>query len=410
MPTPLPMISPPDYGKTLDAFRTGKQDFLEQQKRDLLQEAGGLAAAGNMKGARSKLYSGGNFTEAGNLSGEMRAESAEARAIQAHARALDDAKLAKAAKSQELLGNMASKIKTPEQLEQAKAILKARGLDASSVTFDQLPMLIQQGISTQQAYQNELEERRLAAEEGKTQFAQRHTERSFANTLEQQRQDQANADRNFLAGRTDAATAQSNSDRTFQAGREDASATADFRKLQQRVLEQRAIAATAKASAPRPLTEGQSTARYFSGMMDQAEPNLGRFLSEKSGGKVLEKAPPVSTRALSIYLNAPNWARSPLLSKEEKQYLQAADAWIRAKLRKESGASIPPEESIGEFKAFIPLSDDDAQTRRQKNEARKAARSGFDIMGGKDAPGAPDAAGTNDPSNMSDEELGSMFQ
>lgn len=167
MPTPLPAIRPPDYGKTLDAFRTGKQDFLEQQKRDLLQEAGGLAAAGNMAGAKNKLYAGGDFAQAQNISGEMRAQSAEQRAIASHAKSLDDMKLAKAAKSQELLGNMARMIKTPEQLEQAKAILSQRGLDASSVTFEQLPMLIQQGVTAQQAYQNELEERRVLVEEGK---------------------------------------------------------------------------------------------------------------------------------------------------------------------------------------------------------------------------------------------------
>jgi hypothetical protein len=390
------MVLPPDHGKTLDAFRAGKTDFLEQQKRDLLQEAGGLAAAGNMAGARNKLYSGGNFDQAGNVSQEMRAQSAEQRAIQSHARSLDDMKLAKAAKSHELLGNMGNAIlksSNPQAaLEQAKTILGQRGLKVENITIDQLPMLMQQNISAQDAFKNEMQERQFKAEEAKTQFAQRHTDRSFSNELDQQRQ------------------AQANSDRTFLAGREDAAATGTFRELQQRLLMQRAQNQAAKQAAPKPLTEGQSTARYFSGMMDQAEPNLGRFLAEKKGNATLDKSPPVSSRALSIYLNAPNWARSPLLNKEEKQYLQAADAWIRAKLRKESGASIPPEESIGEFKAFIPLSDDDAQTRKQKNEARKAARSGFDIMGGVNAPGAPDAAGSNDLSEMSDEDLGAMFQ
>lgn len=381
MPTPLPAISPPDYGKTLDAFRTGKQDFLEQQKRDLLKEAGGLAAAGNLSGARNRLYAGGDFSQASNVSGEMRAQSAEQRAIQAHARSLDDAKLAKAAKSQELLGNMAGKIKTPEQLELAKAILKGRGLDASSVTFDQLPMLIQQGITTQQAYQNELEERKFAAQQGQVQFQQKHTDRSFSNELDQQRQAQANADRTFLAGR------------------EDAAATGQFRELQQRVLMKRAEAAAAKASAPKPLTEGQSKARNFEGMMAQAETEMERIIKDNNG------EPPISSRTLSIYYNTPNWLSSPLLNKREKQFLQAAEQHNRAKLRLESGATIGTEESQNEFRTFIPLSDDDMATRRQKQAGRKQAREGIRIQGGYDAPGAPDAAGANDPSSMSDDDI-----
>lgn len=399
MPTPLPAISPPDYGKTLDAFRTGKQDFLEQQKRDLLKEAGGLAAAGNLSGARNKLYSGGDFSQASNVSGEMRAQSAEQRAIQSHARSLDDAKLAKAAKSQELLGNMASKIKTPEQLEQAKAILKGRGLDASSVTFDQLPMLIQQGITTQQAYQNELEERKFAAEEAKVKYAHMHTDRSFKSQIDQQRIAQENSERDYLAGRDDMAFTRLQGDRNYAAGREDAKSTRSFRELQIDVLRKRADAAAAKASVPKPLTEGQSKARNFEGMMAQAETEMERIIKDNGG------EPPISSRTLSIYYNTPNWLSSPLLNKREKQFLQAAEQHNRAKLRLESGATIATEESQNEFRTFIPLSDDDMATRRQKQAGRKKAREGIRIQGGYDAPGAPDAPGSNDPSDLSDDDI-----
>jgi len=400
MPQPLPAIRGPDFGPELQAFRQGKEDFLAQQKRNLMQEAGGLAAAGNMKGAMGKLYSGGEFAEARGVSGEMRADSQEARAIQAHARAMDNDKLAKFGKTQELLGNMGQAIlkhSNPAQaLEQAKSVLKARGLNADSITIDQLPMLMQQNIGVQQAIQNEMQERQMA--------------------LQAQQADRAqfNTDRNFLANRQDAGLAQSNADRTFQAGRDDAANLLGFRNAQIGVLEAKAKAAAAKASAPKPLTEGQGTARNFLGMMEQAENTLGN-----KGKGVLpspEAESPMSHTTNSLVLTAPSGISGALpswmggMNKRERQFMQSAMQFIRAKLRKESGATISPQEFLDEYKNLFPQPGDDAGTRRQKAAARKQAMEGLRIQGGYDAPGAPDAAGTPSAADLSDDELGALFQ
>jgi hypothetical protein len=373
------MVLPPDHGKTLDAFRAGKTDFLEQQKRDLLQEAGGLAAAGNMAGARNKLYSGGNFDQAGNVSQEMRAQSAEQRAIQSHARSLDDMKLAKAAKSHELLGNMGNAIlksSNPQAaLEQAKTILGQRGLKVENITIDQLPMLMQQNISAQDAFKNELQERQFAQEQAKIQFAQKHTDRSFSNELDQQRQ------------------AQANSDRTFLAGREDAAATGTFRELQQRLLMQRAQNQAAKQAAPKPLTEGQSTARNYHGVMQNAE---GTLRGDDKNPGILAKEDsetPMGHTSNFLAMQAPDSVVSSAhLSDKQKQYMQGVMQWVRAKLRKESGATISADEFSADYRVYWPQPGDDAQTRRNKAKARKAVEEGFKTMGGYDAPGAPDAA------------------
>lgn len=403
------MVLPPDYGKTLDAFRAGQTDFLAQKKRDLLKEAGGLAAAGNMAGAKNKLYSGGEFGEAREHGSEMRAQSAEQRAIQSHAKSMDDARLAKFGKMQEMLGNITDYIMSdPNQsgsrLEQAKALLKSRGLDASSVTLEQLPMLKQQNIGIQQAINNEFEERRLKNSEAESLRVQSNVDRSFSNQLDQQRIAQSNTERSFANQIGQQQAAQDNADRTFLAGREDANENRSLRQLQIDVMRKRAEAQAAKANAPKPLTESQASSRNFLGMMEKAEKNMQRLM-QINGGKS-----PVSSRAMAIYQKSPNWMSSPLLNKREKEYIQAAEQWYRAKLRKESGATIGADEARGEVSAFIPLADDSQGTIRQKNEGRGTAHTGFRTMGGLNAPGAPEAEGAGDVSDMSDEELGALFQ
>ena len=161
MPTALPAIEVPDYAPTLNAYRTGQQDKLAADKRTLMKEAGGLAAAGNYKDAMGSLYKGGELDEARGMGGEIRAQSAEARAAGAHARTLKNDELERASKGYELFGRLIPTIKSPEQLEMAKGMLKQRGYDFSKVTMDQLPMLQQQNISISDQFNREMEQRKL---------------------------------------------------------------------------------------------------------------------------------------------------------------------------------------------------------------------------------------------------------
>jgi hypothetical protein len=59
------------------------------------------------------------------------------------------------------------------------------------------------------------------------------------------------------------------------------------------------------------------------------------------------------------------------MTPEQQKYKQAADNWIRANLRKESGAAIPPEEMALEYETYFPMPGDDPATIAQKAEARK---------------------------------------
>lgn len=62
---------------------------------------------------------------------------------------------------------------------------------------------------------------------------------------------------------------------------------------------------------------------------------------------------------------------------EEQQYVQAQNDWIAAKLRKESGAAIPPEELEGQRKIYFPAPGDSPQVIKQKARSRARAQKGM---------------------------------
>lgn len=61
------------------------------------------------------------------------------------------------------------------------------------------------------------------------------------------------------------------------------------------------------------------------------------------------------------------------LSDEQQSYKNAADDWIRAKLRKESGAAISPEEFVTEYETYFPVRGDSEAVMRQKANKRRLA-------------------------------------
>lgn len=93
----------------------------EAEQKSLLTSAGGLAASGNLRGARDALYRGGDFTRAAAFDEQLRARAREAKT---------DA-LEKAAKFQAMLGNLAMIADTPEKWAKAVDGLKQRGVDVS---------------------------------------------------------------------------------------------------------------------------------------------------------------------------------------------------------------------------------------------------------------------------------------
>ncbi len=66
---------------------------------------------------------------------------------------------------------------------------------------------------------------------------------------------------------------------------------------------------------------------------------------------------------------AANFARNP----EQQVFARAADDWIRAKLRKESGAVIADEEMKDEFRTYFPVVGDSPEVIVAKRKAREIA-------------------------------------
>lgn len=93
-------------------------------------------------------------------------------------------------------------------------------------------------------------------------------------------------------------------------------------------------------------------------------------------------------------------------SPEKQRYQQAAADWIRAKLRRESGAVIAPEEMASEYTTYFPVYGDSPEVLAQKARARKQAEQAMLDAGpkqkGADEPSRPKTQAEFDALNSGD--------
>lgn len=91
------------------------------------------------------------------------------------------------------------------------------------------------------------------------------------------------------------------------------------------------------------------------------------------------------------------------LSQNAQMYRQAQEDWVRAKLRLESGAAIPPDEMEAEIQTYFPQPGDKPGVIEQKRQARATAFQGvvgqsgpaYGVIAGQ--PGAPAGGGPATP-------------
>jgi hypothetical protein len=140
---------------------------------------------------------------------------------------------------------------------------------------------------------------------------------------------------------------------------------------------------------PSKATEGERTATNYADRMEAAEGKLGTYVPST---KDYAASSVVMTRG-PVIASAANKA----LSKEGQLYYQAAADWVRAKLRKESGAVIAPQEMEQEIKTYFPLPGDNDETVAQKTQARQQASAGMRQMGGRGASSLPERPGQSAP-------------
>lgn len=74
-----------------------------------------------------------------------------------------------------------------------------------------------------------------------------------------------------------------------------------------------------------------------------------------------------------------NWMASP----KGQVWRQQQEDWVRAKLRRESGAAIPPEEMDREIKTYFPQPGDSKAVMESKRKSREMAQQQFRTMAGR---------------------------
>lgn len=109
-------------------------------------------------------------------------------------------------------------------------------------------------------------------------------------------------------------------------------------------------------------TQGQNVAANYANRMAQSENRMDEIVSKGYQPGSLK-----DYMAQSVPLG--NYAMSP----EAQTYRQAQEDWVRAKLRKESGAVIADEEMAREIRTYFPQPGDTPEVIEEKKKARKIA-------------------------------------
>jgi len=130
-----------------------------------------------------------------------------------------------------------------------------------------------------------------------------------------------------------------------------------------------------KGKAPPKPTEGETNAAGFANQMENAEAVIKSLPAGSQPGVG-------SAMAGSVPLLGGVFERG-VQSAPTQQYKQAADAWIRAKLRKESGAAIGVDEMAKEYQTYFPQIGDSAAVIAQKARSRQIATDAMKKSAGK---------------------------
>lgn len=120
-----------------------------------------------------------------------------------------------------------------------------------------------------------------------------------------------------------------------------------------------------KGKAPPKPTEGETNAAGFAGQMENAEAIIKALPagSQPGAGSAIFGSVPFLGGVFERGVQ----------SAPTQQYKQAADAWIRAKLRKESGAAIGKDEMEKEYQTYFPQIGDTEAVITQKQKSRQIA-------------------------------------
>jgi hypothetical protein len=132
-------------------------------------------------------------------------------------------------------------------------------------------------------------------------------------------------------------------------------------------------------------TEAEQKAAGFSQRME-----LSNQLINDLESKIIAKGedpnkmfPTATSQAIGSIPFVGDYARTKFTSAEQQQYRQAQENWVRANLRKESGAVIGAEEMNAEIKNYFPQPGESTETIAQKNIARQVTQEAMKTAAGK---------------------------
>lgn len=118
----------------------------------------------------------------------------------------------------------------------------------------------------------------------------------------------------------------------------------------------------------------------FAARMVEAEDYLRKLMADP---KLLDPTStkkafdPTTSKTMAINAMPETFANWALRSPEHQQYMQAAESWIRAFLRKESGAAISKDEFARDFKVYFPQPGDKPEVLAQKEAMRARVTQGM---------------------------------
>jgi hypothetical protein len=140
----------------------------------------------------------------------------------------------------------------------------------------------------------------------------------------------------------------------------------------------------------KPTTESEKSSAGFLNRMRESEKVL-------QDPKVSKGKPSVLTKTVGAIPVAGNIVRPFTESAAQQRYRQAQEDWVRAKLRKESGATIPTDEMNKEIETYFPQPGETSKDLiAQKAASRKAAERQLEIGAGREAKNANMGGGKKD--------------
>lgn len=135
-----------------------------------------------------------------------------------------------------------------------------------------------------------------------------------------------------------------------------------------------------KTTTVAPVTLGGQPLMGKEGKPNEAQLNAAGFAQRMAASEQIVNTPEIAKAApatiSTIVSGIPVIGKASaniVQSPEEQQYTQASRDWIRAKLRKESGAAIGVDEEANEFRTYFPMPGDSEKVIKQKTEARQRA-------------------------------------